>query len=192
MAPVTVKPGKVKTFKDADAFYIWLSKNHASEDEVWIKIHKAKSGLKSITPTEAVDVVLCFGWIDGVRRKVDDESYSIRFSPRKPKSAWSAINIEKIAELTEKGLMMPAGIKAFEKRHEADRIGYRYREFEGEFPPEFVEAFRTNPAALEFFESQPPGYRRIASYWVMSAKREETRKSRLERLIEASAKRVRL
>ncbi len=173
-------------------FRAWLEVNHETETEIIVGYWKVSTGRPSMTWSESVDQALCFGWIDGVRRKVDDESYSIRFSPRKPKSAWSAINLEKVAELKEKGLMTAAGIEAFEKRHEADRIGYRYREFEGEFPPEFLEAFRKNPAAFDYFESQPPGYRRIASYWVMSAKREETRKSRLERLIEASAKRVRL
>ncbi len=173
-------------------FRAWLEVNHETATELIVGYWKVSTGKPSMTWSESVDQALCFGWIDGVRRKLDDESYTIRFSPRKPKSGWSAINIEKIAELTEKGLMMPAGTAAFERRGDQDSTGYRYKEFAAEFPPDFEAQFKEAAVAWEFFESQPPGYRRIASYWVMSAKREETRKSRLERLIEASADRKRL
>ncbi|HYD74058.1 MAG TPA: hypothetical protein VEF55_13045, partial [Candidatus Binatia bacterium] len=114
MAPITVKPGKVKTFKDAGAFYAWLGKHHATEDEVWIKIHKVSSGLKSITPAEAIDVVLCWGWIDGVRKGLDDKSFLQRYSPRTKKSIWSQINIKNVARLSREGRMTEHGLKEVE------------------------------------------------------------------------------
>jgi uncharacterized protein YdeI (YjbR/CyaY-like superfamily) len=135
-----------------------------------------------------VDQALCFGWIDGVRRSLDDDRYVMRFTPRKPRSNWSKINIAKVAELTAQGLMMPAGLRAFERREEARSGVYSFeQEQPHELPPEYVARFQENRTAWELFQKQPPGYRRTATHWVMSAKREETRLKRLATLIEDSA-----
>jgi uncharacterized protein YdeI (YjbR/CyaY-like superfamily) len=127
MAPVTVKPSKVKTFKDSDAFYAWLAKRHAGEDEIWIKIHKVSSGLKSITPAEAVDVVLCWGWIDGVRKSLDATSYLQRYSPRTKKSIWSEINVNNVARLIREGRMTEHGLKEVEAAKADGRWQRAYR-----------------------------------------------------------------
>lgn len=136
--------------------------------------------------SQSVDEALCFGWIDGVRRSIDAESYSIRFTPRKAKSVWSAVNIKKVAELTEKGLMKPAGTAAFERREESKSGIYAYENKPAEFPLEFEKLFRANERAWQFFEKQANGYRRTMMYWVMSAKQHSTQTSRLKKLIEES------
>ncbi len=133
--------------------------------------------------SEAVDQALCFGWIDGVRRKVDEESYSNRFTPRRANTNWSAVNIAKVAELTEKGLMMPAGIAAFEKRKENKSRVYVYENEAKQFSDEFEKRFKKNKKAWEFFESQANWYKKQMTGWVMSAKQEATRERRLEKLI---------
>jgi len=115
MAPITVDPSKIKTFKTGDAFYAWLAKNHAKEQEVWIRIHKVSSGLQSITPKEAVDAVLCWGWIDGVRKSLDDKSFLQRYSPRGARSIWSQINVENVARLIKEGRMTEVGLKEVER-----------------------------------------------------------------------------
>ena len=148
-----------------------------------VGFYKVGSGKPSLTWSESVDQALCFGWIDGVRKSIDAESYCIRFTPRKPKSVWSAVNIKKIEELTAKGLMQPAGIAAFEKRSDDKSRIYAYENKPTEFPAEFAEIFRANKKAWEFFEKQPAGYKRTIMYWVLSAKQEATQKSRLEKLI---------
>jgi uncharacterized protein YdeI (YjbR/CyaY-like superfamily) len=139
-----------------------------------------------MTWSESVDEALCFGWIDGVRRGRDDESYTIRFTPRKPKSNWSKVNVEKVAKLKEAGLMRPAGLAAFERRSD-DRTGVYSFENETELAPEYDAQLRANKAASDYFDSRPPWYRRTAIHLVMSAKREETRERRLTQLIEDSA-----
>jgi uncharacterized protein YdeI (YjbR/CyaY-like superfamily) len=170
-------------FKDATEFRAWLEEHHALESELLVGFYKKGSGKENMTWSESVDQALCFGWIDGVRRTVDEESYTIRFTPRKPRSTWSKVNVAKVAELERQGLMRPAGRKAFEART-GDNTGiYSFeREHPGELPRERFPA-----AAWEFFESQPPGYRRTATHWVLSAKREDTRERRLATLIEDSA-----
>jgi uncharacterized protein YdeI (YjbR/CyaY-like superfamily) len=136
-----------------------------------------------MTWSESVDQALCFGWIDGVRRGIDEESYSIRFTPRKPGSTWSKVNVAKVEELERKGLMRPAGRRAFEARSEDNTGIYS---FERDEPAELTrEGF--SDEAWEFFQAQPPGYRRTAAHWVTSAKREETRERRLAQLVEDSA-----
>jgi uncharacterized protein YdeI (YjbR/CyaY-like superfamily) len=179
---------KPKFFETPAAWRGWLEKYHGQRQELLVGFYKKGSGKPSITWPESVDGALCFGWIDGIRRNIDDVSYSIRFTPRKPRSNWSAINIKRVAELTGQGLMRPAGVKAFAARTE-ERSGiylYERRSMSIEFDAARELRFRTNATAWKFFQSQPHGYRRMFTGWVMSAKREETREKRLAILIEES------
>ena len=181
-----------KFFATSREFRAWLEKHHASANELVVGFHKVGSGKPSMTWSESVDQALCFGWIDGVRKRIDDESYQIRFTPRKKGGNWSAINIDKVEQLTHDGLMHPAGLKAFEGREEAKSRIYSYENRPIDFPPEIEKEFRKHRKAWSFFETQPPGYRKQMIYRVLSAKREETRASRLAKLIDASAKGQRL
>lgn len=174
-------------FESPAAFRKWLEKNHEKQSELLVGFYKKDSGRPSITWPESVDQALCFGWIDGVRRRIDDESYSIRFTPRRPGSIWSAINIAKVAELEKQGLMRPAGRKAFEKRREDRSRVYSFENPERQLSPADEKRFRAKKKAWKYFSEQPPGYRRVALHWVTSAKREETRARRLATLIEDSA-----
>lgn len=163
-----------------------MEANHDRASEVVVGFHRKTSGLTSMTWPEAVGQALCFGWIDGIRHGIDTSSYSNRFTPRKPRSNWSHVNITRVAELTRLGLMRPAGLDAFAWRTESRSRVYSY-----ESPPHSFEGaqeaeFRSHPPAWEFFSSQPAGYRKLATFWVMSAKREETRERRLRTLIEHS------
>ncbi len=173
-------------------FRAWLEANHQSETELLVGYSKVSTGKPSMTWSESVDQALCFGWIDGVRRRIDDESYSIRFTPRKPKSIWSAVNIAKVAELLSRDLMHPAGIAAFERRTADKSAIYAYENKPEAFDADLEAAFRSNPSAWDFFELQPNGYRRTLIFWVMSAKQEKTRLERLMKLIDASRKAERL
>lgn len=173
----------LKFFPTQFDFRQWLEENHDKETELLVGFYKVGSGKPSMTWSEAVDQALCFGWIDGVRKSIDSESYSNRFTPRRPNSNWSAVNIKKIEDLTAKSLMKPAGIAAFEKRREDKSRIYAYENKPTEFPEEFEKLFRKNEKAWEFFEKQPNGYRRTIMYWVLSAKQEATQKNRLEKLI---------
>lgn len=175
-----------KFFTSQDAFRKWLEKNHDKKDELLVGFYKVGSGRPSMTWSESVDQALCFGWIDGVRKSLGDDSYTIRFSPRRRNSIWSSINIRKVDELTKKGLMHPSGFVAFEKRDEKKSAIYEYENRPKELAPEFVSKFKRNKKAWEYFNSQPPWYRRIGAHYVMSAKQEKTRTVRLERLILAS------
>jgi uncharacterized protein YdeI (YjbR/CyaY-like superfamily) len=169
-------------------FRAWLEEHHETETELLVGFHKTATGRPSITWPESVGQALCFGWIDGVRRRIDDHSYSIRFTPRKPRSTWSAVNVAKVKELTEAGLMWPAGIRAFERRTEDNTAIYSFeRKEEAQLPGEQEQVFRDNAQAWAFFEGQAPWYRRTAIHWVVSAKREQTRERRLAQLIEDSA-----
>lgn len=167
----------------------WLEKNHADFEEFWVGFYKRDSGRPSITWPESVDGALCFGWIDGVRKSIDAHSYKIRFTPRKPRSIWSAINIKRAKELSKLRLMHPAGLAAFEKR-DGDRSAiYAYEQRKAaQLQPDFEKQFRANAAAWRFFQSQPPWYQRTSTYWVVSAKKEETRLKRLGILIDCSAR----
>ena len=136
-----------------------------------------------MTWSESVDQALCFGWIDGVRKRIDDESYTIRFTPRRPGSVWSAVNIAKVVDLKKRGMMRAAGMAAFGKRDEAKSVIYSYERTPEELAPEYERLFRDNKSAWEFFTKQPPGYRRTVIHHVMAAKKEETRMSRLNKLI---------
>ena len=174
-------------FRNAAAFRRWLEKNHDRAGELLVGFYKVGSGRPSMTWPESVDEALAFGWIDGVRRRIDDASYSIRFTPRRRGSIWSAINSRRIAELEKLGRMHEAGRQAFARRDEKKSAIYSYENRPKSLPPEFEKKFRANAKAWRYFNEQRPSYRRVAIHWVMSAKKEETRERRLKTLIEDSA-----
>ena len=178
---------KSRFFKSPAEFRAWMEKHHSQAAELSVGFYKTSSGTASITWPESVDVALCFGWIDGVRRRTDDVRYTIRFTPRNPRGTWSAVNVKRVTELEKLGLMTAAGRKAFGNRL-ADKTGiYAYeRKSAAELGADFEKLFRAKQRAWDFFQSQPPWYRRTATHWVVSAKREETRLRRLDRLIEVS------
>jgi uncharacterized protein YdeI (YjbR/CyaY-like superfamily) len=178
---------QVVFFETPTAFRAWLEANHETASELWVGFHKKATGRPSMVWSEAVDQALCFGWIDGIRKRVDADSYANRFTPRKRHSTWSNVNIEKVARLSEQGLMTPAGLRAFEARDPAKSGIYSFEQRPETLPPAFEEQFRANADAWTFWQTQPPGYRRTATFWVLSAKREETRQRRLATLIEDSA-----
>jgi uncharacterized protein YdeI (YjbR/CyaY-like superfamily) len=173
-------------FENESDFRRWLAENHLTESELLVGFYKVTSGRPSMTWPESVDQALCFGWIDGVRRRIDDESYSIRFTPRKPTSIWSAVNIKKVEELTKQDMMQPAGIAAFQKRTENRSEIYAYENAPAEFSPEFEKIFRDNKTAWSFFTTQAPSYQRVIIHRIMTAKQEKTRRSRLDQAITAS------
>ncbi len=174
-------------FTTQSAFHLWLEENHDTTQEVWVGFYKKSSGKPSITWPEAVDEALCFGWIDGVRKGIDDVSYTIRFTPRKSRSSWSAVNVKRARELAQLGLMRPAGLKAFEERVEERSGIYSYeQENAARFDAVYEQQFRANKQAWDFFQAQAAWYRKTATWWVISAKKEETRLKRLATLIEDS------
>jgi uncharacterized protein YdeI (YjbR/CyaY-like superfamily) len=169
-------------------FRAWLERHHESHSELIVGFHKMGSGRPSITWPEAVDQALCFGWIDGVRRRIDDTSYSIRFTPRKARSTWSAVNIRRMNELVGEGLVAPAGLAAFERRADDRSAIYSYEQRKAaRLEPDQERRLRADERAWAFFEAQPPSYRRAAIHWITSAKKPETRERRLAQLIECSA-----
>jgi uncharacterized protein YdeI (YjbR/CyaY-like superfamily) len=168
-------------------FRRWLARHHASARELLVGFHKVGSGTPSMTWPESVDEALCVGWIDGVRRRVDDQRYTIRFTPRRPGSIWSAVNIARVAVLEEAGRMKAAGRKAFSSRAEGKSRIYAYEQASAELSAAYAKIIRRNKAAWAFLQSRAPWYRKKVSYWVMSAKQEATRERRLARLIELSA-----
>lgn len=168
-------------------FRAWLDEHREQLQEVWVGFYKKGTGRPSITWPEAVDEALCCGWIDGLRKSIDDESYMIRFTPRKPRSIWSAVNIERVKELTAAGRMQPAGIAAYEKRSEEKSRIYAYEQKEASSLDEADEALlRANAKAWDFFQKQPAGYRKLAVHWIVSAKKDDTKRKRLEELIRDS------
>ena len=183
---------KIKFFKSPGDFRKWLDKHHASTQELLVGYYKKSSGRPSMTWPESVDEALCFGWIDGIRRSVDDVSYTIRFTPRRRGSIWSAVNIKRVEELSKNGLMQPAGLKAYQARREYKSGIYSYEQRSAELPAPYDERLRQNKEAWDFFYAQPASYRKVAFWFVVSAKKEETRLKRLERLIEESAQGRRL
>jgi uncharacterized protein YdeI (YjbR/CyaY-like superfamily) len=169
-------------------FRAWLEANHETETELLVGFYKKGSGRPSITWPESVDEALCFGWIDGVRRSIDGEAYSIRFTPRTPRSIWSDANTKRAGELIEAGRMAAAGHAALERRDPSRAGVYSFEQRKApKLAPEHERRFRANEAAWAWFNAQPPSYRRPAIHWVVSAKREETRERRLATLIEDSA-----
>ena len=175
-------------FKSAAAFRKWLETHHASEPELWAGFYKAGSGKRGLSYKEAVDEGLCFGWIDGVRKSLDDERYVQRFSPRAAKSYWSAINTRRAKELIAEGRMHPAGAAAFARRDTAGAARYSFERETPEFTRAQRSRFKANPAAWAYFEAEAPWYRRVVTHWVTSAKRDETRERRLATLIADSEK----
>jgi uncharacterized protein YdeI (YjbR/CyaY-like superfamily) len=175
-------------FATPSEFRAWFERHHAKSRELLVGFHKKGSGKPSITWPESVDQALCFGWIDGVRRSIDEASYSIRFTPRKATSNWSSINIDRVKELTASGLMRPAGLEAFQRRSEKKSGIYSYEQrSSAKLPYEHEARFKANKKAWAFFQQQPPWYRRTATYWVVSAKKEETRDKRFATLVRDSA-----
>ncbi len=176
------------TFESPQAFRAWLERHHGTERELWVGYHRKATGRPSMTWAESVDEALCFGWIDGVRKRIDAERYMIRFTPRRRGSVWSAVNIRRVAELTRQGRMRPAGLAAFEARRE-DRSGiYSYEQREkAVLDAAYEKRFRARKRAWAYFQAAPRSYRQAAIRWVMTGKKEETRERRLRRLIEDSA-----
>jgi uncharacterized protein YdeI (YjbR/CyaY-like superfamily) len=174
-------------FAKQSEFHTWLEKNHDMDPEIWVGFYKKSSGKPSITWQESVDEALCFGWIDSVRRSVNDTSYANRFTRRKARSTWSAVNINRANELIRLGLIQPAGLKAFEQRTDERSAIYSYEQRRSaKLSVAFEKQFRADKNAWKFFRAQAPWYQRVATFWVLSAKKKETRLKRLARLIEDS------
>src|ERR1051326_2872369 len=183
---------EAKFFTLPKQFRQWLERNHDRATELWIGFHKKASGKKSITYAEALDEALCFGWIDGVRKRLDENSFIQRFTPRKPRSIWSNINVNHVERLKKEGRMRPAGLEAYARR-DPKRTGiYSFENRPRELSRAYEKAFRQNKAAWKFFQEQPPSYKRLMIFRTMSAKKEETQLRRLKELIESSEKGVRL
>ena len=178
---------KVKHFKTPAEFRRWLAKHHGTEGELWVGYCKKATGKPSMTWPESVDEALCYGWIDGIRKGVDEETYTIRFSPRKARSTWSAINIRRAQELIEAGRMRAAGLKAFEARTENRSGIYSYEQRKDHLDDPYQGRLERNSKAWTFYQAQSAAYRRMVNWWVVSAKREDTRLKRLDALIELCA-----
>ncbi len=183
---------ELKYFKTSSALRIWYKSNHKKSTELWLGFYKKDSGKASVTYPEALDEALCFGWIDGIRKKIDDEVYTIRFTPRKPKSYWSAVNIKKAESLIESGKMEKSGLIEFEKRDKKKSGSYSFERANVKLKPSFEKKFITNKKAWKFFQSSPSSYKKPAMWWVMSAKQEETRLKRLQQLISDSENGLRI
>lgn len=179
-------------FASAAKFRAWLERNHEKKTELWIRFDRASSNKDTLTYKQAVDEALCYGWIDGVLKSLDEASYVRRFTPRKPKSIWSAVNIARVAELEALGKMTDAGRAAFNVREDKRSRVYSFEQKEVALEPAEERSFRNNRSAWSFFESQPASYRRAATWWVTSAKRAETRSKRLAELIELSSREQKL
>jgi uncharacterized protein YdeI (YjbR/CyaY-like superfamily) len=185
---VAIEPKNVTYFTSPGTFRTWLEANHSREDELWVGYWKKPTGRPSLSWEESVDEALCFGWIDGIRKRIDDDAFTIRFTPRRSTSVWSRRNMERYEALLAEGRVCEEGVRAFERRRE-DRSGLY--SFEQKIPPslsdEYVARLRAVPEAWTDWQSRPPGYRRRATHWVMSAKKEETRERRMEAVIEECA-----
>ena len=179
-------------FPTPAAFRRWLTTNHSRSNELWVGFYKKSSGKPSITWPESVDQALCFGWIDGVRKNLDEQSYVIRFSPRKPNSIWSAVNIRNMERLISEQRVQPAGLRAYEARKENRSGIYSYEQRSPELVEPYARMFKRHRSAWKFFSAQPPGYRKMMNWYVISAKQEATRLKRLDILIKSSARGERL
>lgn len=173
--------------KDRAEWRRWLAKNHVRSVEIWLGFYKKASGKQTVSYEEAVEEALCFGWVDGMKKKLDEECFAFRFTPRKAKSGWSKSNLERVDRLIAQGKMMPAGLAAY---NSGDRR--EVPPMPTEFPKMLEEKFRKQRAAWNNYERFPPGYRRMTAGWVASAKKEETRLKRLAKLIELSARNERI
>jgi len=183
---------KIQFFRTSSDLKGWFEEHHATAEELWVGFYKKGSGKASITWPESVDEALCVGWIDGVRKRIDDISYKIRFTPRKQVSVWSTVNIRRCKALAQQGRLQTSGLKAFEARR-ANKSGiYAYEQRRDQLEEPYQGLLMRNKAAWAFFRAQPPGYRKTLGWWVVSAKKEETRLDRLKKLIVASARGKRL
>ena len=183
---------KLSFFATPLEFRKWLKKHHKKEKELLVGYYKVDSGKPSMTWSESVDQALCYGWIDGVRRSIDKESYCIRFTPRRSTSIWSAINIKKVEELEKLGLMTPDGQKAFALRKENKSRIYSHEKEPIQLHPDFEKDFKRDKLAWKFFNSQAPSYKKVMIHWIMNAKQEKTRLSRLEKTIKISKEQKRM
>ncbi len=179
-------------FTSPGAFGAWLAEHHATEREVLVGYWRKGTGKPSLTWPESVDEALCWGWIDGVRRGVDEERFTIRFTPRKRTSNWSLVNVRKYEALLKQGRVQEPGRAAFAARREEKTGIYSFENKPKELPPEAIAALKRVKAALAFWEAQPPGYRRTIAFWIVSAKKEETRANRIARLVDVCARGERL
>jgi len=182
---------QIKIFNSSAEFRKWLEENHDRATELWLGFYNKRSGKQSLTYRGALDEALCFGWIDGVRKSINETTYTQRFTPRQAKSYWSAVNIRRLDELAKLGRVAPAGVKAFERRP-SDSGKYSFESRQRKLPPAYERQFKAHRAAWQFFRAQAPWYQRTTSFWVVSARREETRQRRLATLIDDSEKGRRL
>jgi uncharacterized protein YdeI (YjbR/CyaY-like superfamily) len=187
MAITRPSRSEVHVFPDADALRRWLAANHDAATEAWFGYYRRDTGKASVTYPEAVDQALCFGWIDGISYRIDDEVTANRFTPRRKGSYWSTVNIAKAQRLITEGSMAPAGLRAFEARDDSAAARYSYENRPADLPPPMLAALRSDTAASAYWQHQTPSYRRAATFWVISAKQEATRERRLRQLIASSA-----
>jgi len=179
-------------FQDQNEFRKWLAKNHNRESEIIVGYYKTATGKPSLTWSESVDQALCYGWIDGIRRSIDEERYCIRFTPRKPTSIWSNVNINKVEELKKKRLMKEPGLQVYNNRKDSKSGIYSFEKEAAKLDDDAERLFKSNQIAWDFFMKQAPSYRKTRIYWIMSARQEATRISRLNKLVQASEKHIRL
>jgi uncharacterized protein YdeI (YjbR/CyaY-like superfamily) len=180
---------KPRFFEEPQDLRAWLEEHHETATELWVGLYKKSSGRPSVTWPEVVDEALCFGWIDGIRKGIDDVSYTNRITPRKPTSNWSAVNVKRFGQLKRQGRVRPAGQRAFDLRRKAKTGVYSYEQrHQVKLDPAFEKRFRAKRRAWSWFEAQSPSYRTTAVYWVMTAKRQETRERRLRQLIDDSGR----
>ena len=183
MAPVKVDPDKVRAFKDAESFYKWLGKNHDSEDEIWIKVHKVDSGLKSITPKQAIDVVLCWGWIDGLRKGLDDKSFLQRYTPRTRKSIWSKINVDNVARLIEEGRMTAQGLREVDQAKSDGRWARAYNSKDMTIPDDLQAAIDAEPKAKAMLAKLTAQNRFALAFRTHNMKTAAGRKKKIETFV---------
>lgn len=187
-----VPPHAPVTFATPAAWRDWLHQHHAETGEIVVRCFRTSASDHGLTYAQALDEALCYGWIDGVRRRIDEVSFSVRFTPRRARSVWSRVNVDHVKRLTKEGRMTTAGLNAFAARDERRTGLYSFEQRPATLPPEFQARFRRDRRAWTFFQKQPPSYQRTSTHWVMSAKREETRDRRLATLIECSARQERI
>lgn len=179
---------KARFFKSQAELRAWFEKHHGTATELWVGFYKKGSGKTGVTYPESVDEALCFGWIDGIRKGLDEARYVNRFTPRKPTSNWSAVNVKRVRELIAEGRIRPAGLAAFQARREDRTAIYSYEQRPPDLRDKYERKIKANKKAWEFWRTVAPSYRKAATWWVISAKREDTRERRLATLIEASAR----
>jgi uncharacterized protein YdeI (YjbR/CyaY-like superfamily) len=179
---------KPRFFKTPADFRAWLEKHYADTPELWVGFYKKASGKGGITYHEGVDAALCYGWIDGIKKRVDEDSYMHRFTPRRARSIWSTVNTRRATELIKEGLMAASGLQTFQERDEKRSGIYTYENRTQPLAPAHEKLFKANRKAWEFFRAQPPGYQKLVTRWIADAKKEETRLKRLQIMIDASAK----